>query len=259
MRILTSTVFEYEKSVEEFMIYNQYHLDYKSIILSENQKNLLNSGLFYTHGRDKCLRPITFFNPDVVVKINAELEDAIVVSHFVNQYIINYLMVTEKVENWVCVLDLSNLSFTALPKAWIIQFIKVFSHNYYGRAKKSYMLNTSLGCRMMWNIVKIFIDKVSISKLTVEGTNTNEELVNNVHPTQLQEKYGGQAPDVSIFWPPYSPSDEYGVDQEKLTPLERTEESKRLEYDEQFLNIRKMNEKRKPRLTVKPLNVEKLV
>ena len=37
-----------------------------------------------------------------------------------------------------------------------------------------------------------------------------------IHPKQLQQKYGGDAEDVTVFWPPYAPSNEYGIDSDKL-------------------------------------------
>ena len=113
-------------------------------------------------------------------------------------------------------MDLDNISFSTLPKQWAVSLIKAFSGNYHWRTRKIFMLNTSWGCRMMWNIINVFIDEVVKSKIKLASENTNEELVKMVHLEQLQEKYRGEAHDVEMFWPPYSPSDKFGVDPFKI-------------------------------------------
>mmetsp|Transcript_11449 Transcript_11449/g.13000 ORF Transcript_11449/g.13000 Transcript_11449/m.13000 type:complete len:167 (+) Transcript_11449:867-1367(+) len=43
-----------------------------------------------------------------------------------------------------------------------------------------------------------------------------EELINEFHPSQLEQKFGGSAPDLDVFWPPKEISKEYGVDPSKI-------------------------------------------
>ena len=63
---------------------------------------------------------------------------------------------------------------------------------------------------------KIFVDNVSKSKIIVEGSNTHSYLQESIHPSQLEKKFGGEAENITNFWPPYSPSHEYGIDLSKL-------------------------------------------
>lgn len=65
----------------------------------------------------------------------------------------------------------------------------------------------------------------------LKENNTWDELLKNIHQSQLQQKYGGEAPDITIFWPPYSPSDEYGVDPEKLVSIHHKNSSSVLENE----------------------------
>ena len=69
---------------------------------------------------------------------------------------------------------------------------------------------------MMWSIVKIFVHHTTKSKLIFNKQSTDPKLQEMVHPFQLQQQYGGEAEDVTVFWPPYKASDEYGVDIYKL-------------------------------------------
>jgi len=141
----------------------------------------------------------------VIIRAGLEIKDAILASHFIDQYCINQLCTTGKVENWVAILDFKNLSLNSLPKNWIKEFISEFSKNYYQRTKCSFMLNGGFAVKMMWNIFKIFVDPVTKSKLTIESGNTCNVLKQLIHPKQLQKKYGGQAEDITVFWPPYLP------------------------------------------------------
>jgi len=38
----------------------------------------------------------------------------------------------------------------------------------------------------------------------------DDSLLELWHPSQVEQRYGGDAPDVTEYWPPYSPSEEYG-------------------------------------------------
>lgn len=53
------------------------------------------------------------------------------------------------------------------------------------------------------------MDTVTKEKIVMSGKNTNEHLLANVHPKQLEKKYGGEADDVTEYWPPYSFKDSH--------------------------------------------------
>ena len=162
---------------------------------------LLDSGLYYMYGRDTSLRPLLVFSPKVILTLEIELDDAMLATHFVAQYIIDNLFKPGKIENWVHILDLANLSFTSMPKKWIISFIKNFNHHYYQRNRRMFLLNVGWGVRTMWNIVKIFVHNTTKQKLIFDGSNTSKLIFNQfqpfnidkilkemVHPQQLQKK-----------------------------------------------------------------------
>ena len=41
---------------------------------------------------------------------------------------------------------------------------------------------------------------------------TSDEIIDLFHPSQLEQKYGGEAENCTKFWPPYEVSKEYGED-----------------------------------------------
>lgn len=186
------------------------------MVLTDNQKTLLDAGLFYTHGRDKSLRPIVIFDPKVILEYDIGLEESLPACQFVSNYIIEHMFYIGKVENFTNILDLGKLSFNALPKAWIIAFIKSFSSTTYARSRKMFLLNAGTAVSMMWAIVKMFVHHTTKKKMIFSSKSTEAELQQSCHPSQLQKKYGGEAEDITVFWPPYSASDEYAVDIKKL-------------------------------------------
>ena len=147
MRILDACQLDIEAAVEELNFDHKWRVKTLPIFLSDSMKNLLQSGLYYAHGRDRSLRPITIFSPAVALNHKFGIKEAILASHFVDQYVIDFMLAPGKIENWIGILDLGNLSFSSLPKQWIIEFIKAFSHHYYARLRKTYMLNASFGVR----------------------------------------------------------------------------------------------------------------
>lgn len=50
-----------------------------------------------------------------------------------------------------------------------------------------------------------------------------------VHPKQLEKQFGGEAENVTTYWPPSPLSSEYGIDESKLAP-ETEEEYFRSKY-----------------------------
>lgn len=154
------------------------HLDFLKttlpIVLTEPMMELLDSGLYYMYGRDKSLRPLMMFCPKVITTLKIELEEAMMATHFVAQYVVQYKMYPGKVENWLTVLDLGKLGMTSLPKKWIMSFVKNFNHNYYQRNCGMFLLNVSWGVNAMWAIVKPFVHPTTREKLTFEKSNSSK-------------------------------------------------------------------------------------
>ena len=163
MRILEGMDWKNKEGLAETLL----NVEFKKtlpIILDEKTIKCLDSGLYYSHGRDRNLRPVMIFCPKVVVTQKIELEDAITATHFVSQYLIDHMMYEGKVENYLTILDSANLSFTALPKMWIVTFVKTFNHYYYQRNVCMAVLNVHWTIRAIYAIVKPFIHPLTIIK-----------------------------------------------------------------------------------------------
>lgn len=173
MRVLEGQDWKIKKAFEELKLHIEFKRDTLPILLTESLVTCISSGLYYNYGRDKSLCPVMIFCPKIVASLGISLEDAMTATHFVAQYIMNNKMLTAKVENWLTIIDIAQLGFGALPKKWIITFVKTFNHNYYQRNKALYLLNCSFAVRMVWAFVKPFLHSTTKEKINFEKTNSS--------------------------------------------------------------------------------------
>ena len=54
----------------------------------------------------------------------------------------------------------------------------------------------------MWAAVKNFIEETTAMKISVTSSATDAKMLTHINPEQLEEKYGGEEPNVTNFWPP---------------------------------------------------------
>ena len=63
---------------------------------------------------------------------------------------------------------------------------------------------------MGWKAVDLILSESTRKKITLTGDLTDKQLKAMVDPSNLEKKYGGSADNVTEFWPPIFPSEEYG-------------------------------------------------
>ena len=216
MRILSACNYNIEEAVQELNFDHYWRINTLPIILTDSMKSLLQTEFYYTHGRDRSLRPLLILTPAILLNSEFEWDDFILLSHFINQYVIDFMLTPGKIENWIWIINLENVALLSFQKHSIKRVLKEFSNHYYERLRMLYILNANIGIRCMWNVLKGFIGNRSKQNILIEGSNTHHSLCENIHPKQLQTKFGGEADNISTFWPPYSPSNEYGIDILKL-------------------------------------------
>lgn len=91
------------------------------------------------------------------------------------------------------------------------------------RIRKFYFFNTTFGLRAIYALVSPFLDKVTKDKTQLKKEAYNDELLEFAHPSQIEEKYGGEAENLTEWWPPRCPSEEYDVDPAHLDIPKKTE------------------------------------
>lgn len=211
-RFLQGNHYKIKNTVSNIQAHLEFRRQTLPVILNDNMKTLIDKGLFYMHGRDRWFRPILISKARVLTEATPELEDALKAWYFVWFYVIEHCMLQGKVENWINVTDLDNIAINKLPAKFIINFITSTQAHLKCRGKKFFVFNVTFAVRMIYKLVAPFIDSKIKQKLNLWKDPTHQELLDMVHPSQLEEKYGGEAPNVTECWPPICPSDEYGHD-----------------------------------------------
>lgn len=208
------------KTVEDLLTHLDWRVETLPIILTDLQKKFLDEGLFYLHGRDKNYRPLNIFDPRVIIGKKADRDEVIMIVHFVFQYIINNMFIPGKIENWVSLMDLNKIPLSKLPRKWLVAFIKSCQANYKCRGVQSFVLNASWGMMAIWKMASVFVDSKVKQKIGFFSTSNPRQLVDMFHPSQLEERFGGEAENLSVYWPPKEISKEYGVDPHKIVKPE---------------------------------------
>ena len=170
----------------------------------------------YNHGRDRHFRPIIVFRAAELTGSKINHDEAIKASFYSSFYFIDRLCVPGKVENWNLILDLDSLAISKLPIKFMIKFIQLLQDHEKWRTKLFFVLNVTFGIRLVYRLLSPFIDEKIKENLKLSKDSTHPWMLEHIHPSQLEQKYGGDANNLDIFWPPRVISDEYGHDPEYI-------------------------------------------
>jgi len=107
-------------------------------------------------------------------------------------------------------------------------------------------VNTTYAIQLGWKVVQAFLKPHTKKKISLTDKPFTKELYELAHESQVEEKYGGTAPDTEEFWPPIMPSENYDVDSDNIVS------------EEEYLEILKENKalRRRPDLILQDPVVE---
>ena len=148
----------------------------------------------------------------MLTELNCDLEEVVKTSWFLCFYMIDQLFVREKVENWIFVSDLGGLSLSKIPTKHLKKFMLEAQEFLKCRLRKFFYFNTTFGLRAIFAIISPFLDKVVREKTCLKKGMTDPQLLKFAHPSQIEKKFGGEAENLTEFWPPVCPSTEYSHD-----------------------------------------------
>lgn len=207
LRLMYGTGWKTRKSVEAVL----KHLDWISqapfdrAVESTRLQPLLESGCLYIHGRDGRYRPcLVMCYPKFDFK-RYTIDDYLPLIRYLLDLIIEEMMIPGQVENWVSITDMGKMGLTDLPISQLKRIIEVLQDNYKCRLGFNVVVNAPTSVNLIWAVVKRFMDKDTAEKISITGKSTDPLLQRHFHPSQIEEKYGGLAPNLSLFWPPVFP------------------------------------------------------
>ena len=213
-KFLQAADFNFEDTIEQMktkinMNIPSYPFDYISEILA--------SGFVYMHGLDINYRPILVCSVSNFMEYidKYELDHFICAINIFANYLLKHIFIPGQVENWIIITDLKGVSIFK-PPTKMISIFNFLQKRFYYRLAKLYVYGMSGILNFCWNIVKNLVNETTTGKF-VFISNENDihnTILSHVHPSQLEEKYGGtsQNVDFPLSFPFILPSDEYQID-----------------------------------------------
>jgi hypothetical protein len=160
----------------------------------------LHSGFMYWHGRDHKCRPCLVIRLERLGELVNNKERAVRSVLFTLEYALRFVMVPGRVENWVVVIDLANVHSILSPLqmgrlAGVAKAIATALEQVYcGRMAWLKIVNMPGGGFLSTMINKL-IPEEKRHKVTFLKDAT--ELVKYFEPHQIEQSYGGTAPDLA--------------------------------------------------------------
>ena len=169
----------------------------------QKHREFLEAGVFYTYGRDSFMRPILIMNMKeqiaLVKKHNLDFYKEVL--HWFYSYIKQNLLLHGQVENWVNIMWVKDVGFMSMMtmKDIIDAQFEVDPTNK-TRPYRMYMYHPP---SMMKSRLPGDSDKRKVHKFHFATETECEELWTHINPDQVEQKFGGNAEDLTEgFWPP---------------------------------------------------------
>ena len=187
--------------------------DYR--ILLPTVRPLLEGGCLYVHGRDCRYRPCIImsypkFNFREVLFTQHTIDEYMPLIGFFLDYVIANMFLPGQIENWVTVTDMGSMGLSDMPISvrltqHIRKLIDVLQSNYRCRLAHNYVINAPTSVSMIWAVVKKFMDKDTVERISITGKGTDKAMLAQFNSEQVEQRYGGTAPNLDTFWPPIVP------------------------------------------------------
>jgi hypothetical protein len=177
--------------------------DYR--LLLGRLRGLLEEGVFYIHGRDNLYRPCIIMDIGKVNLKRHSTEDYAYLMCFTLTYVIEVMMLPGQIESWVVISDFAHKGLLGLPASAIKRIVSVLLENFRCRLALNYILNAPSSLTFMWMFVKALLDARTASKITTLAASSSERMLSHFSPHQVEQKFGGSAPNLTTFWPPHVP------------------------------------------------------
>jgi len=224
LRFLQATAFKLDKClacVKEHSTWRQTKLPVQTTTEIEE---FLKAGIIYVHGRDHRYRPIVVFNAYLMNPKKMDADVMIDGLTYLFEIIIGSMMIPGQIENWIFIMDLKGMGVTSLPVNAMKKVLGFLQHNYRGRLKSLYVVNTPGSIYIPWQMIKGFLEEHTVRKIQFFKKDIPEPLFEHANREQVEQKFGGTAKNLTAFWPPIFPSNNYWMKGEDTSSILITKE-----------------------------------
>lgn len=163
----------------------------------------LESGIIYWHGRDYSLRPILTIR---LSKINKHFpsDRFIRLIVFCMEWGMRYLMCPGKVETCLALIDIKGVSLTSFPISTMSEISSLLTNQYSFRLYRMFILHDSLFIQTVWSLMKQFLTDLQQHKIILSRHEIKSQLFKTVHPSQVEEHFGGLQKNRTVPFYPFS-------------------------------------------------------
>ena len=92
-------------------------------------------------------------------------------------------------------------------------------NNYRARLFRGYTVNSPWSFSMVWKAVKVFMEETTQLKINISSSGSDEKMWIHINKSQVEQRYGGSAEDLTEFWPPKIGSVDYFTEQDNAGDL----------------------------------------
>ena len=220
MRMLQAADYDIKKAYNN-IIENIQWLETIPRTINDKTIYLLNSGFMYVHGRDHHFRPVIFCTIKKVKNLLAtddtyDFEDINRSIIYLVNYVMEYLLIPGQIENWIIFVDFDGMGVTDLGD--FQKIITTFSKRR-GRVFKNFFVNIGSFLKFSLKTVMKMVSSVA-KKSIILGSNELYKVTELISPDNLEQKYGGKAPNVTPggnnLFPPIMPNANYALNGETI-------------------------------------------
>lgn len=170
---------------------------------------LIQAGALYIYGRDRHYRPIIVTDLPRIIAMAASDPEVVSTESmqasfiFVWNYLKRVMFLPGHVDHWNSIMNMGFASMWAIPRQQVSAILQIAQSHMMYMLYKGFYLNTSWGQTLAYKAISVLMDPVTKAKLNLSSDNTHPELLNLVHPSQLEERFGGTGKTPTNFWPPF--------------------------------------------------------
>ena len=143
----------------------------------------------------------------------------------------------------MCISDIGFRGLGDLPLNTLRKITKVLQDVFKSRLAYSGMINCPKSIHFIYSLLKPFLDPVTIEKISIAQDNVAHNVIDFFDPYQVEEKYGGKAQNLTVYWPPVFPT--YEVENVPEVIEERVPSQLEIELSDTEVEISKKKKKKK--------------
>jgi hypothetical protein len=92
---------------------------------------------------------------------------------------------------------------------------------------------------MVWKAVKVFMEETTQLKINISSSGNDDKMWAHMNKSQIEKRYGGEAEDLTEFWPPKIISNQYFTEEENAGDILLTKEEYKQKVDSGELKLYK--------------------